>query len=404
MARARQDIVGGSVDKSTTGVVNLTVLLSGQTVGFCSGALIAPNLVLTARHCISQMNQEQIQCGVTAFTTVSPPGQIFVSPATIRPRDPAAMFRVSSVLVPPGTSEFCGQDIALLVLSGAGVPSTVTPIVPRIDVSAAAGETFAADGFGLTAPDAQAPDGVRMRVDGNAVECKGLDCRWAGDLIRASEWSSLDAPTCSGDSGSPALDGHGRAFGVDSRGPWDCAGAIYTDVASWKDFLVSTALDAAKAGGYPAPFWTGGSSLPATPPGGDSGVLGTPCTADCGGGYACYSASGSPPGICVPHCSASQSSCPNGYTCSQSLGACVPSASRSRDSGGCTVARDGVPRGQAGWALVLVALVLAARQGRGRVITTTCRSGARTCSWKRRSAGRSGGAGSVRPSHSRTAR
>lgn len=401
LARAHQAIVGGNVDQSTTGVVSLTIVLSSQTLGYCSGTLIAPNLVLTARHCVSGMNQEQITCGVTAFTTLTSPSVIYVSADTVRPNGPSTMFRVSAVRVPPGSSEFCGQDIALVILAGGGMPDTVTPIVPRIDVSAIPGESFAAVGYGLTAPDAQAPDGVRMRVDGNSVECLGLSCGWTGDIIRASEWSSLNAPTCSGDSGSPALDGLGRVFGLDSRGPWDCTGAIYTDVASWKDFLVSTALEAATAGGYTAPSWTAGSSAIGTA---DSGLLGASCGGDCANGYACYSASGKPPGVCVPRCSSTQTSCPGGYTCAEALGACVPGSARSKDSGGCAFARSLPGSTGEAWTLLAAAIALSIRQGRGRVSTTTWRSAANIRWWKRRSAARSGGAGSERPSHRRTAR
>lgn len=400
LARAHLEIVGGTVDQSTTGVVSLTIVLSSQTLGYCSGTLIAPNLVLTARHCVSGMNQEQITCGVTAFTTVTAADVIYVSANTVRPSGPTGMYRVSSVHVPSG-SEFCGEDIALVVLSS-DMPTTVTPIVPRIDSSAVAGEQFADVGYGLTAPDAQAPDGERMRVDGNSVECLGLSCGWTSDVIRASEWSSLNAPTCSGDSGSPALDDRGRVFGVDSRGPGDCTGAIFTDVASWKDFIISTALEAATAGDYTAPFWTGGSSISG---GADSGPLGASCTTDCGNGYACYSASGKPPGICVPRCSSSQTSCPGGYSCSETLGACIPTGtSRSKDSGGCSVAHGMSRNPGAAWSLLAAAIALSIRQGCGRVITTMWRSAANAFSWKRRSAARSGGGASARPSHRCTAR
>src|SRR4051812_26721045 len=35
---------------------------SGNLMGACSGVLVAPNLVLTARHCVSRVSEEGIAC------------------------------------------------------------------------------------------------------------------------------------------------------------------------------------------------------------------------------------------------------------------------------------------------------------------------------------------------------
>ena len=77
----------------------------------------------------------------------------------------------------------------------------------------------------------------------------------SGGSIRASEWASVDAPICSGDSGGPALDDQGRVFGVASRGDPNCEIAVYGDVSNWAPFIVDTALSAALIGGYDAPEW-----------------------------------------------------------------------------------------------------------------------------------------------------
>jgi hypothetical protein len=85
----------------------------------------------------------------------------------------------------------------------------------------------------------------------------------SGGSIRASEWASVDAPICSGDSGGPALDEQGRVFGVASRGDPNCEIAVYGDVSNWAPFIVDTALSAAQIGDYEAPAWANGDALTA---------------------------------------------------------------------------------------------------------------------------------------------
>src|SRR5204863_45058 len=57
VASSRADIIGGKVDNLDTFVVGIDI----GGLGVCSGTLIAPNLVLTARHCVSR-TLVQIDC------------------------------------------------------------------------------------------------------------------------------------------------------------------------------------------------------------------------------------------------------------------------------------------------------------------------------------------------------
>jgi hypothetical protein len=231
-----------------------------------------------------------------------------------------------------------------------------------------------------------------------------------------TEWGAY-TPVCSGDSGGPALDDAGRVMGVASRGDANCQAALYGNVASWKDLIVSTAIDAATAGGYPPPSWTGTTSMDGGPPDAgvpedsgtdppdsgmpepdsgmpepDSGVIdppdagggvvGEPCQGSCSGGLVCYEPNEeNDDGICVPECTGTNDrSCPGGYVCNGRLAICVPkvpdtindpkdSSNDPQDSGGCGCHTAARPDGRAAWVLAFLPLALAMRRGRrGRVV------------------------------------
>ncbi len=248
LARSNQAIRGGTDDSNTTNVVGIIAQLPDGT-GLCSGSLIAPNLVLTAHHCVAQLPNEAVDCNVARFGATIAPSAFYVTPdATISDR--SNFYRVREVHVPQPGSGVCGNDIALLVLAES--MQEATPLIPRLDAFPRAGERFTAIGYGHTG--AGQGSGQRRIIRGREILCAGPGCQGVEGVTTAELVG--DDGTCQGDSGGPALDDQNRVLGALSRGGDGCIYPVYSAVAGWADWLQAQALDAARTGGYAPPAWS----------------------------------------------------------------------------------------------------------------------------------------------------
>jgi Trypsin len=242
-------VFGGSPAPDDTAVLAVVNFSGGQ----CSGSLIAPNLVLTARHCVADTAGKELQvvCGQTMFQPPDSAGAIFVLAQPQITENTPDYLAVDAVRMPEGSSaDLCGTDVALLRLKAP--LSDITPLVPRVEEPVTPPEAYSSVGFGLDESLADKPSGERKRLDGLKVLCLGGKCR--DETVRDNEWVGSGGP-CQGDSGGPALDVNGQIVGVVSRGASGCKQPVFSDVASRSDWLKSEAVLAANAARQPPPSW-----------------------------------------------------------------------------------------------------------------------------------------------------
>lgn len=287
IARQSEAIYGGEPAPNDTAVVGVVNFAGGN----CSGSVVGPGLVLTARHCVAgtELEKQGVICGQTRFDPPDSAGAIFVVPEPSITDDPDDYRAVAEIRMPEQSDDLCGTDVVLLRL--AKVLDGVTPLEPRLEAPVEPEEAYSAVGYGLDASLDGNPSGERKRRGGFRVTCRGAACDDRD--VRENEWVGSGGP-CSGDSGGPALDAEGRVIGVVSRGKGDCAEPVFGDVSSRLTWLRAEARDQAHALGVRPPSWACGSDdetcapppEPESEPGGDD--LAESCAFAGGASRNCY--------------------------------------------------------------------------------------------------------------------
>jgi uncharacterized protein (TIGR03382 family) len=388
-------IQGGENDTTSTFAVGVCNGQPGQCGGICSGALILPNVVATARHCISVAPQT-IDCATNPSFGARKSGTLYITTN-------ANMFGTTAgnpgwyavrSLVYPTDDHICGNDIALLVLSTpvpANVAKPVTPGVQHLmwDRSLYT-DTFTSIGYGNTSAGGGGSGTRRSRSLVDVLCIPGSDDLPCPTSVNEKEFIGGDG-ACSGDSGSSAFESRSVArrepvsFGVLSRGGEsddgnDCIGSAYTRFDAHRDLVLQAGKSASNNWQlYPEPSWTAyvppiqpsSKGKPAADAGtGTSGPrsLGTECAKkdECASGICTDDGQGTL--ICSQACvegSRMEGTCPDAYECRSSM--CLPAlptpatpaAAATKDTSGCSTG--GGPAGF--WPLAL-ALLLAVRRGR----------------------------------------
>ncbi len=403
---SRGAIQGGTTDTTHTFVVGVHGRDSSGSEGFCSGTLVTPNLVITARHCVDQSPQ-QILCennpsfGGRMWQVGSTSSQLKVTTNTSSLAFSGPGWHNVKQIDTPTDAHICGNDIALLTLADLVPASEATPAIPGVqypmdDLLVGYSFSFTAIGYGATDGTGQTGVGTRRIKSNIGVVCvpnsdTAYDCPTTDAMGKPLNLNPREFPggdgTCEGDSGSGAFDqqmfGMGKflTHGILSRGGVDsmnnCQGSLYTRLDAWRDLVVNTATSASNNWtlyGKPNPDWTiyvpppvgsdggaGDSGKPTTKPSG--GGIGQTCSQDSDCASKLCKDPGNGTTVCSQDCK--QNACPDGYTCSTDTQLCFVSQDTTPQGGGstttttsgCSVTRD--PTKPIPWRGVLAGAALA---------------------------------------------
>lgn len=254
-------IKGTNSDSSQDAVILLVHYdPSAQGVAACSGTLVAPNLILTARHCVADTdegaacNKDGTPLAGGVVHSNFDPSTLYVFVGANRPNFNNPNLTIDGVgaqVLDDGGKNLCNHDVAMIVLKDPIPNAKIMPL--RLDGDIAVGDQITAVGWGVT--DKTEEPSVRQQRSGIAVDAVGpSDGAGAeAEAVSPNEFE-VGESICSGDSGGPAIADTGAQVGVVSRGgngeqasqtdpSAACIGSqtenLYSKVFAFKDFIMT---------------------------------------------------------------------------------------------------------------------------------------------------------------------
>ena len=194
LAETSSKIIKGT-DSNRESVVLLRYFDGAKAGASCTGTMIAKNLVLTARHCVSRtvgtrVVSERDVTEMFVFTGIA-------APAASATKAGADARGLQSVIY--AGEDVIGQDVALVVLD----QDVNVPLASVAEEPPTEGEKLVAVGYG--------------RNEDNLVPAKRQERTNRTVIASDGPTFELDESACLGDSGGPAMRAGNVIVGVDSR-------------------------------------------------------------------------------------------------------------------------------------------------------------------------------------------
>ncbi len=317
VATRRDAIIGGQPSPTSQNAV--VVVITNDS--WCTGTVVSPTLVMTARHCVYSNTDKgplNLKC---AATTGGAPIEAAADPAEYKilvgNKHALAIGAQGKRLFGGGELDFCRNDIALLELDE---PLEIAPLPLRLDAPAVEDERGIVVGWGRTEREIDGPTQLtdqrwQLALQIRAVGPSDISLENGGLLSVPASTFVTDQGGCMGDDGAPfiALE-TGAVVGVlGALEPGDptsdpvnnaivnnClhAHTEFRDLISQRDWIRAAF---AETGQTP---WLEGFARPA--------ALGAPCQSgpDCSSGLCAITESG---GFCSDHCESEP--CPQSMQC-----------------------------------------------------------------------------------------